>query len=761
VATLEYDFRIVGMDAVAKGFASLERRAKAHNDAMQRMFGGARAGGAAARGAGGAQARGPQVDPQARNRSRAIADQEREQQRQNRREIRAQEQHQRQLARQQQQAAREEQRVRDRAFRQEQRANEVKLREERKAAAMREREREREWNRISARHRKEEREGVRAVQQEQAQMVARRRRRVGMVAGAVGQTVSDIGGRALDLAKLGAGGIIAMGLNAGRSAYRESTALAAQSKQAGNTASMRDIHKDILETSRKVTESTGVDRASVIKSMSAFHGIAGSLEAAKGLAPYMASAAEATAAEPGDIARLAGVAFMRAKSKGMSDKAAQQATQDMIGIFASHAAKGTIEMSDYAAVAPEILAAASQMMSPQGFVQTAAITSAIAQGSIGGGATTAAEAATATARLVDDLTQNYEKIKKVTQKSEFGGKTIETMALDPETGVRKLKGFEETIPQLLAAAQGDVSRLMAMGIDVRGNRAMKGFLDTYIEGTKRTGPGTAEEKGAGAVREAIINASKGGVSAADFAEMAKAREELDPYAKVEKALVQLADTAIPPLTEAMQALAETLKKPETQELVGTVGKGVKFAAENPLAAFGIYAGGKALFNLGGAYLQSALGIGGGAAAGAAATEAAVTGGAATAGAGGLAGLLGTAASGIAAGGAAAIGALGAVTAGSVGAAVYNAVKLREEMNTPFMTDADLGVAPVSAPPTGAAGRTPGTPAGGAAGAAAGPINEAAGMLKEAAVALKASAAASVNLNRSDSPGAPSPTSGGR
>lgn len=751
------------MDAVAKGFASLERRAKAHNDAMQRMFGGARAGGAAARGAGGAQARGPQVDPQARNRSRAIADQEREQQRQNRREIRAQEQHQRQLARQQQQAAREEQRVRDRAFRQEQRANEVKLREERKAAAMREREREREWNRISARHRREEREGVRAVQQEQAQMVARRRRRVGMVAGAVGQTVSDIGGRALDLAKLGAGGIIAMGLNAGRSAYRESTALAAQSKQAGNTASMRDIHKDILETSRKVTESTGVDRASVIKTMSAFHGPAGNLEAAKNLSPFLAAAAEATASDPNAVGRMAGTAFMKLRAKGHTQAEAERLTKAMVGTFAAHAAAGSIEMSDYATEVPAILAAAGQMQSPQGMKRAAAITSAIAQGSFGGGATSAAEAATATARLIDDLTQNYEKIKKVTQKREFGGRTIETMSVDPTTGIRTIKSFEDTIPDILAAAQGDKSKLMQMGINVYGSRAMTGFLDKYIEGTKREGPGTAEEKGAAAVREAIINAAKGGVSEQEFQEMAKMREELDPYAKVEKALVQLADSAIPPLTEAMQSLAETLKKPETQELVGTIGQGVKLAAENPKTAFGLFAGASLLGNLATTAIGAkvAATFGGAATAGAVATEAAVTGGAATAGAGGLAGLLGTAAAGVAAGGAAAIGALGAVAAGSVGAAVYNAVKLREEMNTPFMADADLGVAPVSAPPTGAAGRTPGTPAGGAAGAAAGPINEAAGMLKEAAVALKASASASVNLNRSDSPGAPSPTSGGR
>jgi hypothetical protein len=719
MATLEYDFRIIGMSAVEKAFASLERRAKTHNDRLAQLYGQPARGGAMRQTGG----RGAAPPPPPR---RTPADAQRQEQ---------------------QRAAREQKRQEERAAREQQRLIDRQLRMEERAARQRERMREQEWNRKQDHYRKEEKAATRAYEREQAQIVSRRRRRMGIIAGAVGETVSTIGGKALSLAQVGAGGLIAAGINAGRTAYRASTALAAQSKQAGNKASMREIHEGILKDAAQVTQATGVSRGTVIQSMSAFHGVAGNLAAAKELAPYMAVAAEAADADPKDIAKLAGMTFMRAQAKGMSAKEAAQAAKDIVGTFASHAAKGTIEMADYAAVGPEILAAASQMMGTEGFVQTAAIASAIAQGSIGGGSSSAAEAATATSRLVDDLTQNYDKIKKQTG--------FETMGVDPKTGLRKLKGFEDTIPALLALAKGDVSNLMKMGIDVRGNRAMKGFLDKYAEGTKRLGPGTAEEKGATAVREAILEATKGRISEGDFAAMAKAREELDPYAKMEKAIIRLADTAMPPLTRAVEKLAAKLESPEAQKAVETGGEILETIVENPKTALGVYAGGTFLTSvLGGAASSYIAGLFGGG------TAAATAG--AGAGAGGAAGLgaLGATAAMVTGAGAAGLAGLGALLAGSVGAAGYNAFQLYKEMNVPLM---EGGTATGPAPGQDKAKNEQATKAGEAI---AQVIKPAADGLNGAADALKAVAgifgsSGGGTLNRTDAPGQPSPSAGGR
>jgi len=785
MATLEYDFRIVGMDAVKKAFASLEKRAQAHNEKMEQMYGrqAARGGAGGARGASGGRR---QFDSHVKERKRFRDREDREHaqalKKQERREEQAVKARERAAAKE----ARDRQRATERVERDRQRAHQREERALRQQNRARDRMREQDWNRRSAWHRREEREGVRAYERQQAAIVARRQRRVGYVTGALRDTASTVGRVAVGAAAVGAGSLIAASYQSGRDAYRASTALAAQSKQAGNQKSMKEIHEGILSTAGAITQKTGIERGQIIRAMAGVHEKAGNLQTSTDLASYVAAVSEASGSDIGDVANLAGMAFKSAADKGMSVTEATAATKRMIGIMGQHAAAGSIEMRDYAAYAPTLLASARKMGGGESFVDMVAMTSAVAQGSLGGGATDAAEAATATSRLVDDLMQNQKKIKKLTN--------IDVMDVDPTTGVRKLKSFEKLVPALLAAAGGDESKLMEMGIGVRGNRAITGMLDTYVQGTKSSGAGSAEEKGAQAVKDALLTAMRAkGISEEDWTAMAKERESLDPYARLEKSLTRLADTAIPPLTRVIEKLAAKFgvdasdpNAPPTQaaETFDTIADVGSWAIDNWKKASGLAIGGyfglKALGGAAASGLQSAgtaalvkagiLTVGETAAAGAtAATAATAAEGAATVA--------------LSAGATAALGtiAAGLFATGSVGAAAYLAYDtIKDNINPtegvdfvyrtpdddvrvedPFATtdrlNREMALAYTSKPAVAEKEK--------AADTSSEKVTESAAALGKSAVALTAAADAINNaagaLNRGDAPAQSNASSGGR
>jgi len=485
----------------------------------------------------------------------------------------------------------------------------------------------------------------------------------------------------------------------GRDAYRASTALASLSRQTGDKRNLADIQKGILDRAGTVAQTYGVKRGDVIRSMLAFQAPTGSVQGALDLSGYITAIAEATASQPEDVAKLAGLAFKFARDKdvGMTEQQATRTAKQIVGSFAGHAAKESIEMSEYAAVAPPVLGAATKMMSSD-FAQTAAIASAVAQKSIGGGSKGAAEAATATARLVDDLTFHQEKILALTRTQEFGGNAIDVMGIDPVTKIRKLRGFEETIPALLAATKGDQSKLQKLGINVRGNRAMTGFLDEYALGTKRQGSGTPEEKGAAAVRDFLLAAisDRQRVSEGEAKELAKSREELDPYAKLEKALLRLADQSMPILTQAVEKLASALgggDPTSSSAIVTRAGtEAFKDAVENPgttaALLLGVGATAKGLLGaLGTGLKANAL-----RAAGALGMESFMGVPVAEAAAMTAPGFVSTLATGLTAGvaalgggAAATLGVAGGLAAGGVGLAGYNLYKaIEENSERPFM-----------------------------------------------------------------------------
>ena len=645
MATLEYDFRVVGLDAISKAFASLERRAKTHNDKMARMFADANGapgappgrrgrGGPVTGGASGAVPRGR--DPI-------------EQQRRDNAKLRNQQQ------KDDARALNEGTKQHNTWLRLRAKWHQEEIKQETK--------KENEKTKVT---KKAAKERERVLQAQSAQRQQTRRAVIGGVAGAV----TSLGQKAVAGATVGAGAYIAAGLNAGRSAYREASALTVQAKQGGNAGSLKDINKSILDTSGQVAQTAGVERAQVVRQMSAFYGPSGNLDAAKNLSRYMTMYAEAADASPEDVGTLAGQAYAASSRKGMSAPEAEENVKHMLGMMMTHAAKYSINVKDYVGVGPELFAAASRTGSSDMFAKSFGLTSFLAQQSPGGGAVGAPEAATATSRLVDALTENRDKIKKLTD--------VDTMFVDPKTGIKKLKGFEETLPALFAATNADPQMLNKMGIDVRANRAFQGLTDIYADGKQRLGPGSDREKGARALREAMEKSFAEVTTPAQIEEMAAFRKEEDPYAKLEAVLTRLADNAIPPLTEAVINFTQWLS--ENKEGLGKAGEiagdTIKFATKNPGTTFGI-AGGAAL-----TWTAITAYIGAKFAAFAAPASAAATAAAVEAGAAGTAAAGATGGAAAAAGGSLALPvALGIAATAITGYGAYKGFKFGQENKT--------------------------------------------------------------------------------
>lgn len=503
MATLQYDFRVVGFNSVMAAFHSLEQRALQHNQTVSRAFGGsAGVGGGARAGSGG---RGAQHDAHvkahARERERALRQQVTDQQRANaalerarQQEIRNQDRHavrQINIARRMEN---ERKRERDRAQRQ---AENAAFREQRR--------------------------------------IARSRYEAGVGA------LTSLGSRAAGLLALGGGAALAAGVTTELRLGKSSAALAGLAKQGGDTRSLKVLQAGITEQVRTVGKATGMSREDVVAGMTAFLGKAGELDAGKELAPFFADMAQITQSSMEDIGDMAGMAYFQAITKGMSKKEARAATEEIVRSFAAQAAAGTIEMKDYAKVAPKLLSAAG--LYEGDFAKNAAAISAIAQTTPGGGATSAAEAATSLARLGDAFREKRRNFR------ELG---VDTFTISKKTGLEVLRDPLEIIRDVLKATGGNLGMLDKFDLNIRAERAVMGMHQKFAE----AGGG---EAGLRAVDQHVNRFMKARVDPQMQSEIA-AHYRAQPAVQFEAAFNELKDEVGKSLLPALTKLAPSMSK---------------------------------------------------------------------------------------------------------------------------------------------------------------------------------------------------------
>lgn len=536
MATLQYDFKVVGLNSVMAAFRSLEQRALQHNRMLARMYGntGGRAGGAGGVGGGGGAgggARGGQADAHVRERQRMLRQQAIDDRRSFQESARS---HRQFLA------------FRDRMYREERQQQDRHAKDQIRVTRRMERER-------LAERKQAERQAYRTAYRK-----ASSRYDAGVGA------LTSLGSRAAGMLAMGGGAAIAAGISSELKLGKESTLLAVMSKQAGEKGSIKDIQKGLVDRIREVGKESGLDRADLVSGMTKFFSKSGNVNIAKEMLPFFAEMSDITGSSLEDIGDTAGMAFMQAMAKGMSPQEAKKVTEDILAAFAGQAAVGTIEMKDFAAYGPSLLSTAARFKGDYG--RMAAVTGAMAQTGAYGGANRAAEAATALARFADQLRDAAPEFEKL---------GVQTYERD-ERGIAVQRDPIQIIKEVLAKTEGGDERILAKYFsNVRSMRAVAGFNVMY----RAAGGG---EAGLKAVDEHLNKFLGAQLSKAQIKEGAAAIRET-PARQFEAAFNDLKDeigkNLLPALTQlapAMSKLVVTLKP-----AIEWLGRFVQSAVENP------------------------------------------------------------------------------------------------------------------------------------------------------------------------------------
>lgn len=368
MATLQYDFSIVGTRAIDRAFASIERRAVQHNMRMAKEFGGGRTvSGGAGRTA---------ATTAASESKRALAA-----------ELTAE----RTAAREKVRLDKWRQDMRNRHWQQEER--------NRRSAEM-------------------------AEQRASARALAERRRASGALFGRIGDsarsTTRAVGATAGSVLAIG-GGFMA---SAAVGQQMRETALASS---LANQAGTPGIKGQLLRESQNVR---GVSGEEALGGMSAFVEKTGNLGAARGMLSEMSKIAIATGTNLEDLGRTAGQAFNVLADQAGPQEALKQ-TKELLGTLAQQGNMGAVEIKDLAQDFGKLGAAtrafeggAPELLRTMGAFAQMAVAK--------GGASSSAEASTAASRLAADMVgEKRKKFEKILGRGGIQSKTDKTKLRDP------------------------------------------------------------------------------------------------------------------------------------------------------------------------------------------------------------------------------------------------------------------------------------------------------------------------------------------
>lgn len=353
MATLEYDFRVIGTDAVRRAFATLEQRARQHNRNMSAIFGTPKGGVAGATGSA--------------SRLSFL------------------------------QRKKEISQLESAEINSINRLTSARINADRRVAASRAQLRRQEEAQDVARER---RAGLRNRLTNAG---------VGAVVGA--------GRVAAGAAKLAGMGLAAGMYMEGKTASRIATKLVAQSRMAGNKASFAEILKGAHGAASNAALAVGGDRSDIFAAMAAFHSKTGSIASAQNLSLFMARAAEATGSSYEDLGTVAGQVYANMMDQqpdtAENRKRAEEAARGFISTAAALGAEKMIELPQLAKYGARISGAANMMGGgPEGYAKNLALGLAIAEAAPSGTSTTAAESTLAVTRLIQDLANKAPEIEK-------------------------------------------------------------------------------------------------------------------------------------------------------------------------------------------------------------------------------------------------------------------------------------------------------------------------------------------------------------
>lgn len=558
---IKYDFAIVGLNDVERGFATLEKRAVEHNRRVMSSMG----FGPSARGGFGG---GASSGIHAANTNASV---------------------------------REAERIEKARIRAEERVAAAKVKEAQKADAKVERLQQKEterWQKLaqrSADYRIREEERVTKARERLAKEEERNQERLlsrarqnyantarGMIHG-VGRTVGGALTAASALTGIGGAALFANATHEYMATKASASGLANTMADAGESAASINQRKgDILSAAIGVRGMRTVDK---IEAARAFGGISGNYKLGLSMMGDLTNMSLATDVGLTDIARVAGSAYMKMKTPGMSEGQAKQQTLEAVRTFIGQGNIGAVEIKDLAQYGNRLTAGAAMFAGSR--QQNMGYMGTLAQMAVGmGQAADAAEATTAAERFASDVTLHAKTIEKL----QVGGKHVKAYTDSSKTQYREIPAL---LADIIQGTGGDMSKMHHI-FGERSGKMATGFQQLYLDAERANAglaPGERKAKGQ-AGREAILakfeEFQKSAISEADVAERAKARlsdEDMILAGNMEKLNMAIGKELAPALTELFTELGN--HKDEIVSFARAIEKTVAFLLKNPFEGLGV------------------------------------------------------------------------------------------------------------------------------------------------------------------------------
>ena len=211
--------------------------------------------------------------------------------------------------------------------------------------------------------------------------------------------------------------------------------------------------KRAMDEARIIALNTGLQKEEILGGVRKFSEKAGGAFAVGlPLAGYFADVAQAHGAKIGDVGSAGGQVFMAAKNAGFGDERAGEITKQLLGSMAGMGKVGAIEFKDMARQAGKIMSAAGQF-GKEDLVKNARTMMAIGQFALGGGAQSPEEAGTAVMRFADDAAKNWKRFRDIGGKDQgfsvFTDDTRTQMISPEEILFKSLEKTKGNIPDMM------------------------------------------------------------------------------------------------------------------------------------------------------------------------------------------------------------------------------------------------------------------------------------------------------------------------
>lgn len=352
---------------------------------------------------------------------------------------------------------------------------------------------------------------------------------------------------------------------------------------AKGAAGKRQDPTSIIARVRSAAESSALDTVDTMKGVQSIVGMTGDLEGAIKLIERLGPLARASGTSVEDMAGMAGqdAKFL----DDMTPDKKTDAVEALMRTFVAQGKSGTVESKDLAKYAGKFIAQAGAFKGD--FQQNAGTLGALAQLSMKGGASTAAEAANSVAGLANTL-KTPARLKKF--------KEAGIDVYDKETG--QLNSVESILTQSLTKTKGDPEAMKKLFANVMGERAIADLSNTWRK-AERAQKGTGNE----ALRSQLAGVAGATMSDTEIKESFAASMNTTE-AKAKQFQIQLEKSA-----QDLQAKLQ----PSLERLAPMVLKGAEafgniagWAAENPFKAAGTLLGASIAKNLTQEIMRAAL-----------------------------------------------------------------------------------------------------------------------------------------------------------